>query len=153
MVALHLHVVSVFGKNLMRFAFFWDISVRFRGFQTPLMPPLVWGDKNNDTLMGQLQLLQNKAAKVLLNLPPRSSSTEALDCLDLKTLLKKRHFRRCVLMQKYLKGILILNLMSNAIVVFILILLAKAMIYTFHPCVPTGASKLSFTKHLRIRTS
>ena len=23
----------------------------------------VWGDKNNDTLMGQLQVLQNKAAK------------------------------------------------------------------------------------------
>ena len=48
----------------------------------------VWGDKNNDTLMGQLQVLQNKAAKVLLNLPPRSSSTEALDRLDLKTLSK-----------------------------------------------------------------
>ena len=28
----------------------------------------VWCDKNNDTLMGQLQVLQNKAAKVLLNL-------------------------------------------------------------------------------------
>ena len=39
---------------------------------------IVWGDKNNDTLMGQLEVLQNKAAKVLLNLPPRSSSTEAL---------------------------------------------------------------------------
>ena len=49
----------------------------------------VWGDKNNDMLMGQLQVLQNKAAKVLLNLPPRSSSTEALDRLDLKTLLKR----------------------------------------------------------------
>ena len=35
----------------------------------------MWGDKNNNTLMGQLQVLQNKAAKVLLNLPPRSSST------------------------------------------------------------------------------
>ena len=28
----------------------------------------MWGDINNDTLMGQLQVLQNKAAKVLLNL-------------------------------------------------------------------------------------
>ena len=46
----------------------------------------VWGDKNNDRLMGQLQVLQNKAAKILLNLPPRSSSTEALGRLDLKTL-------------------------------------------------------------------
>ena len=64
----------------------------------------VWGDKNNDTLMGQLQVLQNKAAKVLPNLPPRSLSTEALDRLDLKTLLKRRHFHRCVMMQKYLLG-------------------------------------------------
>ena len=64
----------------------------------------VWGDKNNNTLMGQLQVLQNKAAKVLLNLPPRSSSTEALDRLDLKPLLKRRHFHRCIMMQKYLLG-------------------------------------------------
>ena len=64
----------------------------------------MWGDKNNDTLMGQLQVLQNKAAKVLLNLPPRSSSTEALDRLDLKTLSKRRHFHRCVMMHKYLSG-------------------------------------------------
>ena len=64
----------------------------------------VWGDKNNDTLMGELQVLQNKAAKVLLNLPPTSSSTDALDRLDLKTLSKRRHFHRCVMMQKYLPG-------------------------------------------------
>ena len=63
-----------------------------------------WGDKNNDTLMAQLPVIQNKAAKVLLNIPPRSSSTEALDRLDLKTLLKRRHFHRCVMMQKYLSG-------------------------------------------------
>ena len=55
----------------------------------------MWGDKNNDMLMGQLQVLQNKAAKVLLNLPPRSSSTEALDRLDLKPLSKRRHFHIC----------------------------------------------------------
>ena len=64
----------------------------------------VWGDKNNDTLVGQLQVLQNKAAKVLLNLPPRSSSTEALDRLDLKTLSKRRHFHHCVMIHKYLSG-------------------------------------------------
>ena len=55
-------------------------------------------------LMARLQVLQNKAAKVLLNLPPRGSSTEALDCLDLKTHLKRRHFHRCVMMHKYLSG-------------------------------------------------
>ena len=62
----------------------------------------VWGDKDNDTLMGRLQVLQNNAAKVLLNLPPRSSSTKALDRLHLKILSKRRHFHRCVMMQKYL---------------------------------------------------
>ena len=39
--------------------------------------------------MGQLQVLQNKAAKVLLNLPPRSSSTEALKSFGRKDPLKK----------------------------------------------------------------
>lgn len=43
----------------------------------------VWGDKNNNALMRQLQAFQNKATQVLLNLPPRSLSTEILDCLDL----------------------------------------------------------------------
>ena len=63
----------------------------------------VWGDKNNNTLMGQLQVLQNEAAKVLFNLSPRSSSTEALELLD--PLLKgTSHFHRCVMIQKYLSG-------------------------------------------------
>ena len=35
---------------------------------------------------------------------PRSSSTEALDRLDLKTLSKRRHFHCCVMMHKYLSG-------------------------------------------------
>ena len=63
----------------------------------------VWGDKNNNTLMGQLQVLQNEAVKVLFNLPPRSSSTEALELLD--PLLKETsHFHQCVIIQKYLSG-------------------------------------------------
>ena len=48
--------------------------------------------------MGQLQVFQNKAAKVQLNLPlVRRSSTEALD-------RHRRHVHRCVMMQKYLSG-------------------------------------------------
>ena len=50
------------------------------------------GDKNNGTIMSELQILQNKAAKVLLGHPPRSSSTEALRSLDLKSLSSKRFF-------------------------------------------------------------
>ena len=56
--------------------------------------------------MGQLQVLQNKAAKVLLDLPPtcRSSSTEALNHLDLKILSKRLCFHCCVMMQTFLTG-------------------------------------------------
>ena len=42
---------------------------------------LVWGDKHNITPMSSLQVLQNKAAKVILNRPLYSSSTEALAAL------------------------------------------------------------------------
>ena len=94
--------------------------------------------------MGQLQVLQNKVAKVLLNLPPRSLSTEAVDRLDLKTLSKRRHFHRCVMMQKYLPWEI-----ESLIVIFIPIKLVEVMIYTFLACAPTVAGKLSFFKPLR----
>ena len=44
------------------------------------------GDKGNTTLVGELQLLENKAAKTILNLPSFSSSREALDALAWPTL-------------------------------------------------------------------
>ena len=43
---------------------------------------IVWGDKNNKTLMDNLQVLHNKAAKFVLNLPNRESSTRALTLLS-----------------------------------------------------------------------
>ena len=41
---------------------------------------------------------------------------------------------------------MILNLTLDSILVFILVKLAEAMIYTFLACAPIGASKLSFFK-------
>ena len=41
-----------------------------------------WGDKNNVTLMNDLQVQQSKAAKIILNQPIFLSSTEALDSLN-----------------------------------------------------------------------
>ena len=41
---------------------------------------LVWGDKDNLVLMDELQVLQNKAAKIL-DRPLQSSATEALSGL------------------------------------------------------------------------
>ena len=65
---------------------------------------VIWGDKNNDTIMSELQILQNKAAKVMLGQPPRSSSTEALKSLDLKSLSTRRFFHRCIATHKCLIG-------------------------------------------------
>ena len=98
----------------------------------------MWGDKNNNTLMGQLQVLQNKAAKVLLNLPPRSSSTEALDRLDLKPLLKRRHFHHCIMMQKYLLGKIDFKFDVRRNSSFHSYLTRRSN----EACVPIGASKL-----------
>ncbi len=42
---------------------------------------LVWGDKSNDTMMNSLQVLQNKAAKKVLNMRSYHSSTLALQSL------------------------------------------------------------------------
>ena len=65
---------------------------------------VIWGDKNNDTIMSELQILQNKAAKVMLGQPPRSSSTEALKSLNLKSLSTRRFFHRCIAIHKCLIG-------------------------------------------------
>ena len=50
---------------------------------------IVWGDRNNKLLMDSIQVLQKRAAKIVLNRPVYSSSTQAL--LDLKW--KELHVR------------------------------------------------------------
>ena len=40
---------------------------------------IIWGDKNDVTLMDSLQILQNKAAKVILALSPNHSAGEAFE--------------------------------------------------------------------------
>lgn len=67
---------------------------------------LVWGDKHNITLMSSLQVLQNKAAKVILNRPLCSSSIEALAVLKWQSLEKRRFQRRCVHVYKCINGLI-----------------------------------------------
>ena len=43
---------------------------------------LAWGDKDNAVLMGEVQILQNKAAKIILDRPLYSSAIEALLALN-----------------------------------------------------------------------
>ena len=55
---------------------------------------LVWGDRNNITLMNHLQMLHNKAAKCVLDMPSYASSTEAWDSLNWCPLSSRRRFHR-----------------------------------------------------------
>ena len=85
------------------------LQARVALYNTLILPlfdygDFVWGDKNNLTIMSDLQVLQNKAAKVLLGLPIRSSSTQALKSLDLKLLSSRRFFHRCTAIHKCLIG-------------------------------------------------
>lgn len=50
---------------------------------------LVWGDKNNKVLMDSLQTLQIKAARLVLDVPPYSSGSEALKILHWQTAHQK----------------------------------------------------------------
>ena len=52
---------------------------------------VIWGDKS---LMEDLQILQNKAGKVILGMPMGHSATEALDNLKWSKLHVRRQHRR-----------------------------------------------------------
>lgn len=73
---------------------------------TSLVPPLfdygdvIWGDKNNLVLMNSLHVLQNTAAKLILDKYPRYSSTQALQELKWSTLATRSHNHRCTLIFK-----------------------------------------------------
>ena len=54
--------------------------------------------------MNSLQILQNKAAKFILDKPLYSSSSEALTALNWKTLEKRRFYHRCLYTYKCVNG-------------------------------------------------
>ena len=57
---------------------------------------IVWGDKNNKVLMDSIQVLQSKAAKLILDRSPYSSSSEALSDLNWMNLSVRRQMQRCI---------------------------------------------------------
>ena len=58
---------------------------------------IVWGDKNNKVLMDSIQVLQNKAAMLVLDRATHSSSTQALLDLNWMNLSTRRLMQRCFL--------------------------------------------------------
>ena len=91
---------------LRRIKYLLPIEIR-RTLYMALVAPLfdyadvVWGDKNNETLMNNLQLLQNRAAKIILDRPKYSSATDALEVLDFKPLSMCRKSHRLIAMFKH----------------------------------------------------
>ena len=83
------------------------LQFRLTRYNTLVLPLLdygdtVWGDKNNSILMEYLQLLQNKAAKIILDRHPQPSAYEALDSPGWKQLHLRRRFHRCTTIFKCL---------------------------------------------------
>ena len=86
------HVEYIAGKINQRLGLLNPIkhllpfSARLLFYNSLVMPlfdyaDLVWGDKHNVSLMTSLQVLQNKAAKIILDRPLYSSATHALATL------------------------------------------------------------------------
>ena len=57
---------------------------------------IIWGDNNNSVLINSLQILENKAAKLMLDAPPLSSATHALKLLNWTPFGIRRHKHRCI---------------------------------------------------------
>ena len=67
---------------------------------------IVWGDKRNSVQMDHLQVLQNRAAKMILGKELHSSATQALKELNWVTLAKKRTIDRCIFVYKCLNNLI-----------------------------------------------
>ena len=76
---------------------------------------LVWGDKHIVTSTSSLLVLQNKAAKIILDRPLYPSASHALATLKWLPLEKRRFQRKCVHVYKCLNGLttLVLTLVTQ----------------------------------------
>ena len=63
---------------------------------------IVWSDKNNKVLMDSIQVLQNKAAKLVLDRATHSSSTQALLDLNWMNLSTRRLMQRGFIMHNFI---------------------------------------------------
>jgi hypothetical protein len=80
---------------LRRIKSYLPINARITFFNSFVLPifeycDVVWGYRGNVTLMSELQVLHNTAARIILDLPPQTSASEALHKLSWKKLDQKR---------------------------------------------------------------
>ena len=63
------------------------------------------GDRGNETLMSQLQVLRNKAAKLILDLPLHASASSALSQLHWKNLKRRRAEHKATFVYKSINNL------------------------------------------------
>ena len=90
---------------LRRIKHFLPLTARLLFYNNLILPifdyaDVVWGDKNNVPIMNDLQVLQNNAAKIILDRPFHSSATNALATLKWLNLEQRRFFHRCIYVYK-----------------------------------------------------
>ena len=78
----------------------------FNSFILPLFDygDIIWGDRGNASLISELQVLQNKAARLILDLPAHLSAAEALKRLGWKPLLRRRKEHHAIFMYKLINN-------------------------------------------------
>jgi hypothetical protein len=84
---------------LRRVTVFIPLKARLTIYNSLILPlfdyaDIIWGDKITTTLMDQLQILQNKAAKTILDAPYLSFSTEDILKKHWHPLTHRRYLHR-----------------------------------------------------------
>ena len=109
------HIESVSGKigktlGLLRhIKSCLPLSARVTFFSSFILPlfdygDIIWGGRGNATLMSELQVLQNEAAHLILDLPAHSSASGALKRLGWKPLVHGRMEHHAVFLYKLLNN-------------------------------------------------
>ena len=88
------------------------LSARITFFNSYVLPlfdygDIIWGDRGNATLMAELQILHNKAARLILDLHPRASASGALAKLHWKPLQRRRAEHRAISVYKSINNLFI----------------------------------------------
>ena len=78
----------------------------FNSFILPLFDygDIIWRDRGNASLMSELQVLQNKTARLISDFPAHFSAAEALKRLGWKPLLRRRKEHHAIFMYKLINN-------------------------------------------------
>ena len=105
----HIRSLLIVKQSLLNFKLICFSSKELCFFNSFILPlfdygDIIWGDRRNASLMSELQVLQNKAARIILDLPAHFSAAEALKRHGWKPLLRRRKEHRAIFILKYINN-------------------------------------------------